>query len=55
MSAKKCPIIHCWEHCFEADSIGVCLLEIDHDGPHEFTSGEQIRITFREPAPFDPE
>lgn len=53
MSARRCPMIHCWgENCDDSGTIlGVCLLEIDHDGPHQFFPAEDVRIQVMEAKP----
>lgn len=38
---EKIPLLHCWEE--DTKQVSTCLLEIDHDGPHEFTPNKDIR------------
>ncbi len=39
-------VLHCW---FDAPNGGsTCLLVDGHTGPHEFTSDDQIGVTFRD-------
>lgn len=50
MNAPKVSlrVLHCWEPSTDDERRGVCLLEDGHEGPHEFTLGDEIEITFSE-------
>ena len=42
-------VLHCWEPSEpdeNGDRTGVCLLEDGHEGPHQFTPGDQVQVTF---------
>ena len=45
-------VLHCWEPSEpdeHGDRTGVCLLEDGHEGPHQFTPGDQVQVTFATP------
>jgi hypothetical protein len=41
-------VVHCWAHGPEAaDGCSTtCMLLTDHEGPHEWTRDDQIKVTF---------
>ena len=42
-------VLHCWEPSEpdeHGDRTGVCLLEDGHEGPHQFTPGDRVQVTF---------
>lgn len=45
---RKERVLHCWEDGPRTDDGGgsTCMLERDHDGPHEWTPDDQIGIKF---------
>ena len=40
--------IHCWEP--SPDGHATCMLPDGHEGPHEYTPDDRIRLTFAEGA-----
>ena len=54
MTEPAKPIVHCWHEGPEADDgmSTTCFLLDGHEGPHQWTRDDEIRITFfdQEPA-----
>lgn len=53
MTKQRKVKLHCWE-CgprTDDDCGTTCMLEHDHEGPHEWARNDEIRIAF---APFKP-
>lgn len=48
MTEKTTRVLHCWEDGPRtADDCGTtCMLERDHEGPHDFVRDDQIGVEF---------
>jgi len=65
MAERKKRVLHCWHDgpsllewieanpdCDPNEYVGfTCMLERDHDGPHEWTRDDQIGVTFAPKPP----
>lgn len=45
-------VLHCWETGPETEGgmSTTCMLPYDHDGPHQWTRDDEVRVRFMEDA-----